>query len=253
MKKIFIILFTLSTLISQAQIIESGTIVYKKTVNAHLNMKIEFADQFGTNSGFTMEDMLKMIPKNVTQDCIMTFNTEKSMYRFDKAGPEKMPSWGGKDPASENIVYKNFVEKKYSAQKDILEASYIINDSLSNFVWKISDEIRVIAGFTCRKATTKINDSIVVVAFYTDEIAVSSGPESFGGLPGMILGLAIPRLYTTWFATEFRYGSYDNSLEKSFNQKRTKNVKYADMYKELESSLKEWGKFGEGIIIKSII
>jgi hypothetical protein len=48
----------------------------------------------------------------------------------------------------------------------------------------------------------RIFDSVVVIAFYTDEIIPTSGPESFGGLPGMILGLAIPRLHTTWYATK---------------------------------------------------
>jgi len=254
MKKIIILILLLAaSIIAPAQIIQSGTILYKKVTNLHLTMKLEYADQFGSHAGFSLEDLLKMIPKNITQDCVMTFNTQKSMYRFDKDGPEKMPSWGGKDPASENIVYKNFANNKYSAQKDILEASYIIEDSISNFKWKIHDEIRVIAGFTCRKATTTVNDSIVVVAFYTDEIAVSSGPESFGGLPGMILGLAIPRLYTTWFAYEFKYGEYDTTLEKEFSKKRTKNVTYKEMYNELEKSLSQWGKFGEGILIKSII
>ena len=47
-----------------------------------------------------------------------------------------------------------------------------------------------------------VMDSIVVIAFYTDEILTSGGPESFNGLPGMIMGLAIPRLHTTWYATK---------------------------------------------------
>ena len=81
------------------------------------------------------------------------------------------------------------------------EQSYI-EDSLRAFNWKISDEVRTIAGFDCRKEVTSIFDSVVVVTFYTDEISVYSGPKNFYGLPGMILGLAIPRLYTTRFATK---------------------------------------------------
>lgn len=249
---IFIFLF-ISPLAFFGQIIQSGTIVYKKTTNLHMTMKLEYADQFEKNGGFSMEDILKMLPKHVTQDCIMTFDMEKSMYRFDKKGPEKVPSFGGKDPASENIVYKNFKSNKYTAQKEIMEAVYIVEDTIPKYQWKLSDEIRVIAGFTCRKATTVINDSLVVVAFYTDDIEVSSGPESFGGLPGMILGLAIPRLYTTWFATEFKYSGYDASLEKEFIQKKTKKVNYIELLKELNESLKEWGKFGESVIFKSSI
>jgi GLPGLI family protein len=49
----------------------------------------------------------------------------------------------------------------------------------------------VIAGFNCRRANAMIMDSIYVVAFYTDEILTTGGPESFSGLPGMILGVAL--------------------------------------------------------------
>ena len=45
-------------------------------------------------------------------------------------------------------------------------------------------------------------DSVYVIAFYTDQITTTGGPESFNGLPGMILGVAIPRINTTWFATK---------------------------------------------------
>jgi GLPGLI family protein len=49
------------------------------------------------------------------------------------------------------------------------------------------------------------------VAFYSPEIIPQSGPEFFSGLPGMILGLAIPRYYTTWFATKIEIANIDES------------------------------------------
>jgi GLPGLI family protein len=45
-------------------------------------------------------------------------------------------------------------------------------------------------------------DSIYVVAFYSDQIVVRGGPESFWGLPGMIMGVVLPHEYTTWYATK---------------------------------------------------
>jgi GLPGLI family protein len=38
--------------------------------------------------------------------------------------------------------------------------------------------------------------------FFTDDITISGGPCSINGLPGMILGLTIPRLYTSYVATK---------------------------------------------------
>jgi len=45
-----------------------------------------------------------------------------------------------------------------------------------------------------------------VVAFYTDKIPVSGGPESFNGLPGMILEVAVPHEHVTWTATKITGG-----------------------------------------------
>ncbi len=102
---------------------------------------------------------------------------------------------------------------------------------------------RTIAGFECSKAVTIICDSVYVVAFYTDEMPVSGGPESFGGLPGMILGIAIPRLHTTWFATKVELIA---PAAKDFiiptKGQRINNKKLAD---NLNSSLKSWGKRGD--------
>ena len=77
-----------------------------------------------------------------------------------------------------------------------------MKDSVRKINWKITTETREIAGYQCRRANALIMDSIYVVAFYTDQIPVSGGPESFGGLPGMILGLALPHENMTWFATK---------------------------------------------------
>ncbi len=238
---------SLITAKAQAQFIENGTIEYTKTMNLHLNMKLEFADRMGEG----MDDFLKMVPKNATKLYIMTFDQNKSMYRYDKDGPEKVPSFGGKDPASENIVYKDFKNNTYRAEKEVFGTLFNVEDSIPTYTWKIDDEIRQIAGYNCRKATTIINDSVYVVAYYTDEIMVSGGPESFGGLPGMILGLAIPRLYSTWFATKIELLPYDASLEKPINEKKAKKVNRVGLIEALKPSLAEWGNFGTNVLYKA--
>lgn len=227
-----------------AQFLAQGSIDYIKSNNAKLSMQIESDDEYKSSSHF--KEVLKLMPKAITNNFKMTFNAKKSIYFFDKEGPDKMPFQWGKTPASENIVVKDFVNKTSIAQKEIYEDAYIISDSLPSFKWKIHDEIRDIAGYTCRKATTTINDSVVVVAYYTDQILVSSGPESFGGLPGMILGLAIPRLYTTWFATKISTIELaDTDIKK---MKKGKAVNSSKLYSDLQKRLKDWGNQGNMIL-----
>lgn len=254
MKKIIVstLLVLLMATVAQAQYTSSGRIEFTRMVNMHLTMKLEYADQFD-GGRFSMDDMLKMIPKNVTKLYLMTFNKNSSVYRYDKDGPEKMPRFGGSDPASENIVVKDFEKNTYTAQKEIFDNLFMVQDSLPQFQWKIEDELRQIAGYTCRKATTMINDSVVVVAFYTDQIMLSSGPESFGGLPGMILGLAVPRLYSTWFATKVEIDTYDPKVEKAMTEKKAKKVTIKGLQEALESSLSDWGKFGTQMLYRANI
>jgi len=62
--------------------------------------------------------------------------------------------------------------------------------------------------------------------------------ESFHGLPGMILGLAVPRLYTTWFATKV---SLEPSKlpEPKFSVKQ-KKITYEDLSKQLVRLFERW-------------
>jgi hypothetical protein len=128
---------------------------------------------------------------------------------------------------------------------DVFELVFIgdiLQDSLRHFEWRITDEKREIAGFDCRKAVTRICDSVYVVAFYTDQIPVSSGPESFGNLPGMILGLAVPRLSITWFATRVELITPTAQLlQPALKGKKTNWVKYNA---DLQKAMKDWGKEG---------
>lgn len=102
----------------------------------------------------------------------------------------------------ENITYTDYDKTEQVALKSVFEKSYLITDSMRHIDWKLTNDFREIAGFNCRRATAIIMDSVFVVAFYTDEIIPSGGPEGFTGLPGMILGLVINRLHTTWYATK---------------------------------------------------
>jgi GLPGLI family protein len=64
-----------------------------------------------------------------------------------------------------------------------------------------------------------------VFAFYTDEIIVSGGPCSINGLPGMILGVTIPRLFTSWIATKVIVNGVQESTIKPVSVKKNYDLK----------------------------
>ena len=114
---------------------------------------------------------------------------------------------------------------------------------MRNAKWKIKNDFRDIAGFHCRRATTIIMDSVFVVAFYTDEITVPGGPESFNGLPGMILGLVINRIHTTWYATKVETESVDAKDITPPNG--GKKIDESTLKGELKKLMSDWGKYGQ--------
>ncbi len=220
---------------SQVQFITQGKVEYEKKINQHKPFEDE-ADNIWN------AERMKVIPKFVSDLYELKFNTTKSVYKLAKENPtNRYMMWGGK-PSETDISVTDFLSSNFSSQKDIFENTYLVKDSIRHLEWKISEEIREIAGFECRKAVTKICDSVYVVAFYTDQIPVNAGPESFNGLPGLILGLAIPRLYTTWFATKLELTN-PTPLEMNPKQKG-KIVTRTQLITELEKGVKDWGKDG---------
>lgn len=101
-----------------------------------------------------------------------------------------------------NIVYSDLNTKQLISKRKVFDDTYLLKDSLKNIKWKFTDEVRDIAGYPCHRANGLVLDSVYVVAFYTDKIPVSGGPESFGDLPGMILQLALPHENVSWIATK---------------------------------------------------
>jgi len=112
---------------------------------------------------------------------------------------------------NDNSVYTDLDKQQLVAKKSFLGDYFVFADSVPKVKWRLDNETRKIAGWECRKAVGRIYDSVYVVAFYCPEIIPQGGPELFSGLPGMILGLAIPRYYTTWFATRIEIANIDET------------------------------------------
>jgi GLPGLI family protein len=224
---------------AQSIFISAGKIEYERKINVHKQFEavIDEKDQ----ESEWMREVKQRTPKVVSNFFDLYFNEDQSLYKPGRETDAKLNNIWMIGPAKDNLVLTSFSGQKAVSQKHIFEANFQLEDSLGFVQWKLEPEVRTIAGFECRKAVGIICDSVYVVAFYTDEISVSGGPESFRGLPGMILGIAIPRLYTTWFATKVEVMKPSESL---FNFKpKGKKSSHPALQKELQqSAMKTWGK-----------
>jgi GLPGLI family protein len=139
----------------------------------------------------------------------VTFDQDHSLYKYFPINDDASMYRDAMNQNSKDEFYFDFQKTQRTRKKTVGKEVCLLEDTIPPLKWKILPEVREIAGYECRKALTIINDSVYVVAFYTDRILLKGGPEGFNGLPGMILGLAIPRMETTWFATKVDLGPVD--------------------------------------------
>lgn len=176
-----------------------------------------------------------------------------AMPEFDVSYRELIFSWNrwvyqpGRPPSTasrfinENVAYVDLDKKERVTKQQFLDDYRVFEDSLLPIKWKIENETRKIAGWECRKAVGRIQDSVYVVAFYCPEIIPQGGPEFFSGLPGMILGLAIPRFYTTWFATRVEIANVDESKIVPPSLKKSKQYAKKELAEILLKQYKDAG------------
>lgn len=233
MKYIHVIALIFFANVLQAQIfIEKGMIEYQVVVNNHKAM----------GDGTWAEMFKDKIPKLSTSYYQLTFDGNKSIYLFNRKDEKTKSPWSnGND--EDNIWYNDYSSEKFIQQKNIFGETYILADSLKRIDWKITNENRMIAGFNCRKAVGVLFDSVYVFAFYTDEITVSGGPMSLHGLPGMILGITIPRMFSSWVATKIEISGVNYS--KISAPAKGKKRKPVELESNIIEATKDWGKYGQ--------
>jgi len=246
MKKLIILIIFLvaATCIANAQnqhFTTSGTIEYNKTTNIYaLIIKEMYDDKDGSFEQTAFDAYKKNNPQFRILKSTLTFADNKTLFTHDDDDDQPNGWWDLEIAKQPNTVYTDLAQGRSVVQKQVFEQTYLLSDTTRKIHWKITDETREIAGYTCRRANAIVMDSIYVVAFFTDKIHVSGGPEGFTGLPGMILGLALPHDNITWFATKVTDMTVD---EKAIAPpKKGKPVNQTGLKATLNGAMKGWGK-----------
>ena len=204
--------------------IHAGKIVYERKVNLYK----KFAGEKW------VEDFIKEIDKVKVDYFELIFNDSLSVFRPQESELKENLGWA----TEKNTVYQDFGKGKRYTIRSIWGDQVHIIDTLYKRSWKITESKRNICGYSCRKAVWQVNDSTRVYAWFCDEIMASTGPESFYGLPGAILGLASEDGGVIYFAKSVDLKTPEASL---FVPEKTKEKIYDP--KELRTKLeKEYGK-----------
>ncbi|HEY4110130.1 GLPGLI family protein [Puia sp.] len=214
-----------------------GRIEFMRSVNVYAQLtSVQDGDDQWT-------DLIKKMSNHFrTSYFDLYFTGNRSLYKPGRESDDKQTAFFWQPPAQDNVVWSDLVNGKGVSRKNVFEQAFLVQDSLRRIKWKITDETRNIVGFNCRRANAIIMDSIYVVAFYTDEILAEGGPESFTGLPGMILGVSLPHEHVSWFATKVEAVAVTEAQVEA--PLKGKKVNTAGLLQSIQGSLKDWGKTG---------
>lgn len=143
-----------------------------------------------------------------TKTHTLIFDNHISLFLEEPGANQNIQQTGGRNGGggfrrslgdqNSGTFYKDIDAKKYVTQKDMFGKQFLINDQLKDLNWQNTDEVKTIGKYLCFKATAtlpKVNTEdteTTVTAWYTIEVPISSGPELFWGLPGLILELHTP-------------------------------------------------------------
>ena len=247
MKNIFILsLFLLlwNSLLAQVKVITSGTITYEKKLNLHAIGKNELGAKPEQRSIDEYETYKKATAQFATLSSTLIFNGDKSLFTpTERLLPQGLDFYNNPMNKQLNIVYSDFSKNANIAQKEMYGNLFIVTDSARKITWRITDQIQEIAGFKCRRANGLILDSVYVVAFYTDEIGISAGPESFSGLPGMILQVALPHENVIWTAKKVTTDPV--ALTAIIPPKKGKKITRSELFKLVKENM----RFGNDVDI----
>lgn len=226
-----------------------------QTQNFYSSVKIEFEKTVYTRQ-LVKElepEWYERIKDNLPQTTLSYFDftgdTTRSLYKPGKEVPFDPQSY--MNLADKNVVYNDYQTMTTITQKPVFEETFLVQDSLTRIKWKLTNDTRTIAGFDCRKAIGLMDDTITVFAFYTDEILISGGPESANGLPGMILGLSMPRIHTTWFATKVEVNGVN--MKPVTPATKGKKLSRKTMMEAIDKALKNWGNYGKNMVLNFVI
>ena len=165
------------------------------------------------------------------------FSPEKSVCMPVESAVPSKADWA----TSKNTVLQNFDNNERVSIYNLFGDRKTVKDELVKRTWKITERKRTIAGYSCRRAIWSKNDSTRIYAWYTDQIIASTGPETFNGLPGTILGLATEDGGVVYFAkiVNEKYQNMDEIIS-DIKIKKTYSEKELKEELELKSKSNPW-------------
>ena len=260
MKKSLLIAAVALTFSAGAQTKE-GRVVYERTTQMN---NVRFG---GGNVPPEIQAQIDRMPKSRTDQFELLFTPEHSLYQFlpNAAAEEGNNTFAGggmviqmRTAGANDVIYTNHNTSTRVEQREMFDKGFVVTDTVAKLQWKLSEETKTILNYTARKATAThivtrprvtmengemkrevVTDTVPVVAWFTTEIPVPTGPNFQGQLPGLILELDVNKGQTVTKAVEFSPRVSANKIKEPRDGKRITAAEFAT---EREKMMEEMRK-----------
>lgn len=203
---------------------QSGTVRYDRATR----FDIELPPEMARNPA-----VLANMPKAAVKPMQLTFSAEATLFAAAPVAPSKPAGDGGGEVvmvsragdvnmvreidggmmatrmmafggggASDAVAgaYTRLEDDRYVEVREFLGRTFRIPGERPAFAWKLTGEVATFLGHPVYQAIAR-QDSTTIEAWFTPDIPISAGPAQYGGLPGLILTLAVDSNRVVYTAT----------------------------------------------------
>jgi len=223
----------------------SGKVMYEEKLK--LEIKLE-----GESAAFA-----ESLPKERSTKKVLYFSPESSIYLNDKDKETNEAIEQAEASGMHIQIYQNedrifcdLKNKKKIEQREFMTRVFLIESELGDTTWKLTGKQKTILNYPCQEAV-KTNKDKKVSAWFTPAIPVSTGPDKFESLPGLVLSVDINDGEHTVNATSVEFAAIDKSI--LVKPKEGKKVTMEQYRKIVDDKMKEMGAEGSGgqhVVIK---
>lgn len=166
------------------------------------------------------QEVIDRIPKERKNAKVLYFSDTESLYKNgeplveeiddstdERAQRMRRRMMGGRDTGES---YKNLSTGQIVDKRDIFGKEFLVTDDILKYQWKITGQKKEILDYVAMEATTVLEDSIHITAWFTPHIPIQNGPSRYGGLPGLILEINMNNGDDIISATAIELGELDN-------------------------------------------
>jgi GLPGLI family protein len=236
----------------------SGTVTYETSV--HVNMQ-----DINLPEGLSLPEGLELsIANSSRREKLLYFNSDHSLYenkpeeendqeaRSYQQGDVSIQITGGTQ--ADEKVYRDLKNKKQIRQADLMGKMFLVSGETEAPAWKMTGKQKMILNMPAMEAQA-INGEDTLFAWYTTSIPLSTGPDVFHGLPGLILELNSGHVLMK--AIDFKPGDVNNNKIKAPTKgKKIEARAFAKLQEEKHREMmQEAGEAenGNGVIMRTVI